>query len=111
MTDYKLFNKDVVVYYGEDTEVKLTPIGLDGWKFNPADLDIQGFIYRPLDDIEVYKQDLQISGGIATIPYDSNRRFDYSYRYNLYVVEDGKRKLFQYGNVIFKNEHREPDLG
>lgn len=111
MTDYKLFNKDVIVYSGQDTTIKLTPIGLDGWKFAPADLDIVGFVYRPGDDIGIYNQAITIVNGVGSIPYDPDRRFDYSYRYNLYVIDGGQRKLFQFGNVIFKNEHREPNVG
>lgn len=108
-TLYKIFNKDLVVYYGQNLSFTVQPVEEDGWKPKPETLQLEGFIYRPGDDITVYNQPISITEGVATIIHDPNRRFDYSYRYNLYVRNGLERHLFQYGNVIFKNEHRESD--
>lgn len=107
--NYKILNKDLVLYQGQDTSFQIQPIEEDGWKPNPSDLDIVGFVFRPMDDIGEYHEPIQIDGSVGTIVYDPSRRFDYSYSYNLFVSTEDGPKLFQYGNVIIKNEHRVPD--
>lgn len=106
---YKVLFKDLVIYHGQDTTFSIQPIELDGWRPDPGALDIEGFIYRPGDSIDTYRREIKISGKTGVIKQDLGLRFDYSYRYNLYVLKDGTRELFQYGNLIFKNEHREPN--
>lgn len=103
---YRILNKDLTIYFGQDTTFEVQPIEEDGWKPNPEDVNIFGFVFKPMDGIGEYNESIEVEGGVGTIVHNPSRRFDHTYAYNLFVSTEDGPQLFQYGGLIIKNEHR-----
>lgn len=100
---YKLFEKNLVVYHGEDAVFLVPPVQTDGYK--PSGKTISGKVFRFGDSIEVLEEEFLINDYTITLPANPDRREDYYYRYSLWVEDGSVKELYQYGNVILKNEH------
>lgn len=110
---YKKIDKDLKLIYSQDNYITIVPIELDGFRPNPLDLNYEGYIYKPFDEIERYVETLTFNGNIAKIPFNTSRAFEYIYRYNIYVTVTvggiSNKYVIQNGNIEFEYEHRIPD--